>query len=201
LITPHCSIHPERCTKSSLLVMDQPAIGLEVPGADSLSFMTQGLSGVMALSIPPLWHAGLLLTRQVSPMTALLGLGTDLVLFAQTAAWNGLFTETSHLITQRPRPFVYTDPQRAQDFSNYTSFYSGHTSFAACAAIYLLLMLAGRGAASWLLWLAAANAYGLMSLTGLYRVLAGRHVPTDVLIGALAGTMVALTVAYLHRRR
>jgi membrane-associated phospholipid phosphatase len=200
LINPRCTQNPELCTQASLIAMDRPAVGLEVPGADALSFTTQGLSGVLALSIPPLWHAGMAIAGTVTPMAALVGAGTDLVIFAQTASWNGLFTESAHLITQRPRPFVYTDPQRARDFSNYTSFYSGHTSFATAASVFLLLTLAGRGASLWVLCLAGLNAYTMMSLTGMYRVLAGRHFPTDVLFAAFFGTGVALMIAYLHRK-
>jgi membrane-associated phospholipid phosphatase len=60
-------------------------------------------------------------------------------------------------------------------------------------------MLSSRGAPRWLVVAAAAGAYALMSLTGMYRVLAGRHFPTDVLIGALAGVAVATLVARRHR--
>ena len=37
--------------------------------------------------------------------------------------------------------------------------------------------------------------------TGLFRILAGKHFPTDVLVGAVAGTAVGITVPLLHRRR
>jgi membrane-associated phospholipid phosphatase len=37
--------------------------------------------------------------------------------------------------------------------------------------------------------------------TGLLRVLAGKHFPTDVIVGAVAGSAVGLTVPFLHRRR
>lgn len=201
IIQPHCAQHPETCTAASLLPMDRPAIGLEAGKADGLSFTTQGLSGVLALSVPPLWHLGTIILGTATPMTAAIALGVDLVIFAQTAVWNGFLTESSHLVSQRPRPFVYTDPARAQDFSNYTSFYSGHTSFAATSTTYLFLTLAGRGAPVPLLIAAAASAYALTSLTGIYRVLAGRHFPTDVLIAALAGCFVAFAVALRHRRR
>jgi membrane-associated phospholipid phosphatase len=200
IIRPHCAQQPETCTVDSLLPMDRPAVGLEIRNADSLSFTTQGLSGIVALSVPPLWHLTTVILGQATPVGALAALGTDLVIFTQTTAFNGLFTESAHLITQRPRPFVYADPARATDFANYTSFYSGHTSFSAAATVFLLLTLAGRGAAVWLLGLAGATSYGLMSLTGLYRVLAGRHFPTDVLMGALAGACVAVLIALRHRQ-
>jgi membrane-associated phospholipid phosphatase len=200
IIRPHCAEHPENCTAAQLLPMDRPAIGLEAPQADALSFTTQGLSGVLALGVPPLWHLGTLALGLATPAGAAVALGVDLAIFAQTAVWNGFLTESSHLVSQRPRPFVYTDPARARDFSNYTSFYSGHTSFSAASATYLFLTLAGRGAPAPVLAVAGAGAYALMSLTGTYRVLAGRHFPTDVLIGALAGCWVAFVVAFAHRR-
>lgn len=200
-ITAHCVERPETCTVASLPLMDQPAAGLEVPGADAMSFTTQGLSGILALSVPPLFHTGLLLTGAINPFAALLGVATDWVILFQVTAWNGVVTESSRLLVQRPRPFVYADPVRARDFSNYTSFYSGHTSFAAASTIGLFLLLAARGAAPWILILMGAVSYSLVSLTGMYRILAGRHFPSDVLTGALMGALVAFAVLSWHRRR
>jgi membrane-associated phospholipid phosphatase len=200
VITPRCAQHPETCTVASLPAMDRPAIGLETGNADGLSFTTQGLSGVLALAVPPLWHLGTVVLRTATPMGALIATGVDLVIFAQTAFINGALTETSHLLAQRPRPFVYANPSRGEDASNYTSFYSGHTSFSAASTTYLTLTLAGRGAPMWLVGASAAGAYALMSLTGTYRVLAGRHFPSDILIGALVGILVAVIVAMRHRR-
>lgn len=199
LIQPHCSDHPQQCIPANLLPMDRPAVGLEVPGADALSFTTQGLSGVVAISVPALWNASLAVAGRVSPLTALAATGTDLILLLQATSWNGLLTETAHLLSHRPRPFVYSDPVRARDFSNYTSFYSGHTSFAAVSTVFLVLTLAARGAPFWLLGLSSAGSYALVSLTGFYRILAGRHFPTDVLIAAIMGTLVAIMVARRHR--
>jgi membrane-associated phospholipid phosphatase len=199
LITPHCADHPDQCTVASLPAMDQPAVGLEAGRADGLSFTTQGLSGIVALAAPPLWHLGTVIAGSVTPMGALIGAATDLVIFAQTTSINGLLTESAHLAVQRPRPFVYADPARARDYSNYTSFYSGHTSFSATATTYVALTLAARGAPRWLVAASLAGAYALMSLTGAYRILAGRHFPTDVLVGALMGVCVAWWVVRRHR--
>ena len=201
VIQPHCVAQPQQCAVANLYPMDRPAVGLEVPGADSVSFTTQGLSAVIALATPPLWHGALWIAGRATPLAALIGLGTDLVIFTQTTAWNGLLTESAHLWVQRPRPFVYADPVRARDFSNYTSFYSGHTSFSAAATVFVFLTLLGRNAPLWLLGLAGTVSYSLMSLTGLFRVLAGRHFPTDVWVAAIMGTGVAAFIAYRHRDR
>jgi membrane-associated phospholipid phosphatase len=200
LINPHCAQKPDQCTAASLLAMDRPAVGLEAPGADAISFTTQGLSGVVAIAAVPTWQAALAMAGRITPAAALIATGIDLTVLLQTTFWNGLLTESAHLATQRGRPFVYVDPARARDYSNYTSFYSGHTSFAAASTVALFLILLSRGAPTWLLGLAGTFSYSMISLTGLFRVLAGRHFPTDVLIGALAGICVALAVAYRVRR-
>jgi membrane-associated phospholipid phosphatase len=64
-----------------------------------------------------------------------------------------------------------------------------------------VLVLLGRGAPLWLLALTAFTGQALIFSTGLFRVLAGRHFVTDVIVGMLAGALVAFAVAYLHRPR
>ena len=133
---------------------------------------------------------------------ALAASGIDLVLFTQTAGINGMLTEIAHDFARRPRPFVYGDPNgRGRDPQNYTSFYSGHTSFASAAAAFLILTLLARGAPVWLLVLVGAGAELLVASTALFRMLAGRHFLSDVVCGALAGSAVALCVALAHRSK
>lgn len=201
LIHPRCSSDPQSCSTSSLLPIDQPSLGLENTPADQYSFFTQNFSGYLAIAAPLLWNGGRYLSGSLTLPLTLSAIGVDWVLFAETATWNGVATEASHLLTQRPRPYVYSDPKRGIEGSNYTSFYSGHTSFAAAASTSILFMLLGRNA-PWLLVLAAGCcAQALILSTAIFRVLAGRHFVTDVLVGAIAGSLIALLVALLHRPR
>ncbi len=191
---PYCSETPQLCSPQLLLPIDQPALGLEATGADALSFATQGLSGVVALGIPLIWFL-----FHFKKKDALRSLLVDIVIALQITVLNGLCTEVAHWLSVRPRPFVYANPIQAQLFSNYTSFYSGHTSFAASATLGAALMLLGRQASKYWISAALALCYSLTSLTGLYRVLAGRHFPSDVTVGAIAGFVVATLVALKHR--
>lgn len=200
LIQAHCVADPKSCTQQSVLAMDQPALGLNSTAADQISYFTQNLSGAVAAAVPAAWNIASAVTRKISPAAALSATLTDWLLVFQTAAWNGTGVELSHLISQRPRPYVYADPELARNPSNYTSFYSGHTSFAAAASVALFLILLGRGAPAWLLALTAISGELLVVATAACRVLAGRHFLTDVMAGAVAGTFVALAVALLHRR-
>lgn len=199
VIEPHCLTQPENCSASTLNSFDRPALGLDSTEADQLSYLTQNLSGAIALTVPPLWNGALFMLGKATPAMAIAQTGVDLVLLAQTASWNGAFNEAARLISQRPRPYVYSRPREAENSANYTSFYSGHTSFSAAVMIGLFLVLLGRSAPTGVLVASASLAQVLIFATAAFRVLAGRHFITDVLIGALAGSLVAFAVAYLHR--
>jgi membrane-associated phospholipid phosphatase len=199
IIRPACAEIPGSCTAANVLPIDRPGLGLESPAADEYSNVTQILSGVVAFSVPPIWNASLAFMGRISPWVALTQTAVDTVIFVQTSAWNGLATESARLLVQRPRPFVYSRPQEGANSSNYTSFYSGHTSFAATSNATLFLTLLGRHCPTFLLIAVAALAQVLIFSTAFFRILAGRHFVTDVLSGAVAGGLVALAVAFFHR--
>ena len=66
-------------------------------------------------------------------------------------------------------------------------------------AVFLILWM--RGAPLLLLLLSALAAETLIITTAYFRILAGRHFLTDVIMGALAGTTVAWVVVSRHRSR
>ncbi|MEO5971406.1 MAG: phosphatase PAP2 family protein [Bdellovibrionia bacterium] len=200
VITPSCMNAPQKCSKESLLPIDQISFGMEDPRADGYSYFTQNLSGVLAVAVPAAWSLSRLAMGSLSPAVTLSVLGVDLVLILQTASWNGFLTELSHWIVQRPRPFVYYDPvQRGIDPAHYVSFYSGHTSFAAAMTVATFLILVVRGAPLLLLMLSAIAVQSLIISTAYFRILAGRHFLTDVIFGAVAGSAVAWVVVSQHR--
>jgi membrane-associated phospholipid phosphatase len=202
VITPHCVKEPSACTAEALLPLDRPALNLEAPDADAYSFATQNTAGYLAMGVPAVWNGFLAMSSRMTPLGALIATGTDLVIFAQSAAWNGLATETIRLVAQRPRPFVYADPaERGKNPAHYASFPSGHTSFAAAASVFLILCLLGRGAPAWLIGAAFGVGQCLVTATAIFRVLAGRHFITDTLMAMLLGSLVSLYVALAHRKK
>jgi membrane-associated phospholipid phosphatase len=200
IINPVCMNTPQKCIKASLPAVDQLSFGMEDSTADGYSYFTQNLSGALAAIVPAAWTFSKFAMGGLSPAAALSTVGVDLVLIFQAASWNGVFLELTHLIVQRPRPFVYSDPiQRGSDPAHYISFYSGHTSFAAAMGVTVFLLLLMRGAPLLLLVLSVVSAESLILLTAYFRILAGRHFLTDVIFGALAGTAVAWIVLSRHR--
>ncbi|MBU6375666.1 MAG: phosphatase PAP2 family protein [Bdellovibrionales bacterium] len=154
--------------------------------SDHLSFWTQDGAGLFAV---------LCILRFSRDRQAM---WTHLLLFLQATFINGALNESIRLIVQRPRPFVYLNPiGQGGAVDHYTSFYSGHTSFAALASTCALIV--AMDTRPTLRWSVATLGIFLTVSTGAFRVIAGRHFVTDVLIGALAGAIIALWVNRLHR--
>ncbi len=199
LIKPSCLGASNACQKKSVFFLDQLSLGLDIDPADWYSFCTQNFSVFLALTLPMLWSLYLVLTKKHWNLRSMRQIGADFFLAIQAIFWNGFFTETSHWLSQRPRPFVYSDPQvLGVDPAHYTSFYSGHTSATAAANTIALLLLISRRAPAWLLLLDLAVTETLIFSTAFFRMMSARHFLTDVLCGAVAGIFTALFVFGLH---
>lgn len=150
----------------------------------------------------------LLLTSFASPFFLLLDkTGRDnfddlaLIVF-QGALINSAFINLTKVTVQRSRPYTYNDDApldiKLRKSSRY-SFYSGHVATAAYFSMttaQLYSDLHPNSKARPYVWAAAtlipaAVAYG--------RMRAGKHFFTDVLVGFVAGSAIALTVPALHR--
>ncbi len=108
-------------------------------------------------------------------------------------------TQTTKIFASRARPYASEKGFRPGKKDDAYSFFSGHTSLTACMAAshYFhdrTLPVKDRRPAITL---------GLSALsigTGLLRIKAGKHFPTDVLAGAIIGTGVAYINTRLHAR-
>jgi membrane-associated phospholipid phosphatase len=199
VVEPRCKARPELCRAETVLTLDRPALRNESLRADQLSDLIQYIAGGAAAAVPALWHAGRAIAGAMSPAAAGAAFLSDLLVFGQTAAANGIMTELIHWISQRPRPYVYASPTQSENPADYTSFYSGHTSFAATATLALLITLFARGVPLPFLVPVALASLSLTASTAAFRVLAGRHFLTDVLAGGIAGLLIALFIAHRFR--
>lgn len=196
-IVPLCRSNPEKCAPETINWIDRLSFNEYSASIDWWSFFTQDLSGALAAIIPVLFHY--FYQRREKRVAHKIGL--DLAILLQGVCWNGTLNECVRVLIQRPRPFVYTDGTHLADaVAHYTSFYSGHTSFSAVAMTALTVTLLGHKAPA--KWTQASVLLGvlLVILTGLFRVLAGRHFISDVVSGAIIGATVAIGVALAHRR-
>lgn len=118
---------------------------------------------------------------------------TDAGLIAEAVAVAGATQSIVRLAVARQRPFVHRLPPAERDaiggeHEPNVSFYSGHTSaaFALAAASGTVAILRGRRHA-WAVWAVGMSA---AAATGYLRIAADRHHATDVLTGALVGSLI-----------
>ena len=129
--------------------------------------------------------------------------GTIGLLYLETMLINQAITDITKYTVLRPRPLVWTEgftSDHSLSSNDRASFFSGHTSGSAAASFFFARVFSDYFPDSQLkpyVWGVAAT---LPTVTGYLRVKAGKHYPTDVLIGYLVGGAVGYLVPTLHRR-
>ncbi len=126
------------------------------------------------------------------------------VLYIETWMLANGITGCVKSITGRPRPYVYNkdvndDIKMTRDAVR--SFPSGHTTTAFFSTVFFATVFNDYYPHSqWKLpvWL---GSLGLASATGYFRYKAGKHYPTDVIAGALIGTIVRVLECYISTER
>jgi membrane-associated phospholipid phosphatase len=175
------------CEPGSVNAFDRVAIDLDHRAADVASDLTVALA-VLTPAIADAFWVGL------SP-----AFREDLLVLTETLAVNAAVVMTVKYQVQRPLPATFAGRDGlVEQAQGYRSFYSGHTSTAVAAltaAAWTIHLRHGPSAWPWL----AVGAVGVS--VAVERVLAGRHWPTDVLVGAGAGLAVGTLVPLLHARR
>jgi membrane-associated phospholipid phosphatase len=185
--SPWCSTQPTPCLSEQVNFLDRIVFQWSNVQADFWSNVIQNFAGLVVFIAP--WA---LFRKSVAL--------EETLITASISFWNLAWMEIIRAVVQRPRPLVFHNVLGdGANIHQYTSFYSGHTSFVAIATLSFFFMMRRRypqlstTTRNGLL----LNFLGLTILTGILRVLGGRHYPTDVLAGLLVGT--ALTL-YFQRK-
>ena len=125
-----------------------------------------------------------------------------LTMYFQTLILAGTLPLTLKGITQRTRPFAYNEdaPLKEKETQNAKrSFFSGHTSVAFAMAVFLSTVYGDfHPNSQWkpFIWGASLLA---ASTVGYLRYAAGKHFPTDIIIGALVGSAIGYFIPFIHR--
>jgi len=123
--------------------------------------------------------------------------GEDLTVWAQSIATASLITSWLKVLVHRPRPFRYVPAETTITFQSGISFPSGHSTTAWAAAFSYWSIQQMRGRAGQRVPQIAAL-LGTAAVTGVFRVLARQHFPTDVMAGALIGASVGWFVPRIY---
>lgn len=102
---------------------------------------------------------------------------------------------------RRARPYTYNRHPAVVEFTrtasgNHFSFFSGHTSMAFAAATSGALLYSPTTESERARLGVWVGAGALASATGVLRIRAGQHFPTDVLVGAAVGTAFGIGLTY-----
>jgi membrane-associated phospholipid phosphatase len=126
------------------------------------------------------------------------------LMFAQALALQSALNLTFRSMKFWPRPYIYAERGEGRKKAEsargeaYGSFYSGHASAAFTVAVFTgewFSEIYPNSRYKSLVW---ASSLTLAAAVGALRVVAGKHYPTDVVVGSLMGTGVSLGVLKLH---
>jgi len=126
------------------------------------------------------------------------------LMYAEVVAFSYALPTLGKTFIKRPRPFVYNpDAPPAEKLlaDARASFFSRHTTFAFASACFMSTVYGDYHPGSKLNPYIWAGSLGAASIVGYLRFEAGAHFPTDVLTGALAGTIVGCGVPFLHKSK
>lgn len=192
-IVPRCVQQPGLCDPNTLASWDRWSIDQPRPWAKTIDDGLQMGVTLAAFSLPVVWQwqGGRLAWRAIA---------RDWGLLLEVGLWNVAATEATQLLVQRPRPALFGNPAKPPErLSQYTSFYSGHTSYVGALSAASVLLARRRDATGRQQGLLAGLAILATLAAGVLRILQSKHFLLDVLAGGLAGALVAYWV--LTRRR
>ena len=181
--------------KSELLPWDRPFAGRYSEWATVVSHY----SGVLAVA--PLALAGFSVYRGDADAY---DIGAFTLMFVEAFALQNALNQLFRSIELWPRPFMYAKSGKGAvkaaeaHAEAYGSFYSGHASAAFTVAVFTgdwFSKVYPNSEYKTLVW---ASSLTLAAGVGALRVVAGKHYPTDVVVGAVVGAGVSFGVLKLH---
>src|SRR5690606_23419102 len=128
--------------------------------------------------------------------------GKITLIYTETLLINAALTNLTKELVKRKRPYNYNPNaplSKKQERDATSSFFSGHTSFTASSSFFLAKVYADTNPNSKykpLVWTGAAT---LPLTSAILRVAAGKHFPTDVLVGYVIGAATGILIPHIHK--
>jgi membrane-associated phospholipid phosphatase len=182
--------------RNNLIGIDRASI-TSTPSAQAGSLSNLGLGVAAAFAVVDPILSGV---RERSVQTGLV----DAMLYAESASITLALTDMVKLAVRRPRPRAYIDAQGDPNYQNTStdsalSFFSGHASMTATIGATATYLAFTRSPHTSRPWITLALATAVTTFVSVERVRAGKHFPTDVIAGSVAGAGIGIVVPHLHR--
>jgi len=177
--------------QNKLLPWDKPFAGTYSSKADLASNVLCG-AAVLPLALSGYdWHRGALTGNDV---------GTQFVMLSQVLALESGLNLAIRSLALWPRPLVFYSQVDSSAITKDVagSFYSGHSSAAFAIAVFSGVWYDRTHPGSPYSPYVWAGALSLATSIAVLRVAAGKHYPTDVVVGALTGSVIGWVVPKLH---
>lgn len=189
-------------SQSDLLPWDKPVAGRYSEFADNLS------DGFSVVALAPFALGGI---SWYNGCTDGRGFAALALMYVQALAIQNGLNYMVRSLQLWPRPYMYAiDGEGAEAAAEvaregkgeaYGSFFSGHASTAFTVAVFTAEWFSEMYPNSPYKGIVWASSLSLAGLVGALRIAAGKHYPTDVLVGALVGSGVSLAVLKIHEKR
>lgn len=127
--------------------------------------------------------------------------GVVALMYAESVLWANGFKELVKNLVHRERPYMYfkNPPQEKIDDGDFVrSFPSGHATMAFNGAVFTSYVFAKYFPDSKLKVPVIAGSLSFAVATAVQRVLSGNHFITDVVAGAVLGSVTGFLVPFLH---
>ncbi|MBN2341612.1 MAG: phosphatase PAP2 family protein [Deltaproteobacteria bacterium] len=175
--------------------LDKTATRRWSPASNAASYVTATASALLPLALP---------AAQFSQRRVREGITLG-VMYLQAMGITIGTTGIVKGIAQRERPFLYNDSlsleEKMDESGTRKSFYSQHTAMAFCSGVFLAKAFSDMHPHSGWRFVIWPSSLLLAGSTGLLRFTAGKHFPTDILIGGLAGSLFGYLIPLIHRSK
>jgi len=187
---------PSRFHAGDIPAYDRWAIGYYSPGLSTLSDVLVLLEGAAPAAFAGAdWQRG----EETSGEA-----WTEAVVYGEVVAYASAASLLSKSFRLHPRPLAFTDAAPYAERSAgdaRSSFVSEHATGAFAAGVFTAYMYQLKHPQSACIPWVWAGAMGTAAATGALRVFSGKHFPSDVLAGAILGSVVGYAVPRLHLGR
>lgn len=186
--------HPNEFNKSDLMIWDRPFAGLWNPAAASWS------NGLTFLGLTPMAIGAVSYFKKDIKGSELAALSLMFVQSMAIQSGINLMVRSSQLW---PRPFILGEKGGEERLKGeaYGSFYSGHASAAFSVAVFTSVWFQKTYSSSKYIPYIWGTSLSLAATVSILRVVAGKHYPTDVLVGAFMGGLVSISVLKIHEHK